>query len=276
MSSSPYHKTRKTLGIVPSFNTERGALDVFEEYLRTLAQTDFLPLIFTIDPNEDLIEDYLDRCDALLVIGGGDISPDLYTDEPAHETLMGLCPALDAMEVTVLRSAYQRGLPTLGVCRGMQMMNVALGGTLWQDLLSEHIISEQPQITHQQEKPFERPSHRVTVVRDSLLASLIGDGMHETNSMHHQAIRKLAPGLMVSAWASDGTIEGVEACRFVDACSPAGHDERIAHPDEQPLSGAPLVPTHPFFVGVQWHPEFLSGELALKNLLGQMLLRMPA
>ena len=273
MSNASYHKTRKTLGVVPSFNTERGALDVFEEYLRTLAQTDFLPLIFTIDPNGDLIEDYLDRCDALLVIGGGDISPDLYTDEPAHETLKGLCPALDAMEVTVLRSAYQRGLPTLGVCRGMQMMNVALGGTLWQDLLSERIISGQPQIVHQQEKPFERPSHRVTVAQGSLLASLIGDGTHETNSMHHQAIRELAPGLIVNAWALDGTIEGVEAYRSVDACSPPKNNARIAHPDEQPLLGASLVPTHPFFMGVQWHPEFLSNELALKNLLGQMLLR---
>jgi putative glutamine amidotransferase len=160
----------------------------------------------------------LDRVDALVLNGGGDIAPELYgadrieaTDAPNQRR--------DEFELRLARGATERGLPLLGVCRGMQLLNVARGGTLVQDLNGD--------VEHYARQAWDRPVHEVETEPGSRLARAFGEGA-AVNSVHHQAIDRLGGGLRASARAPDGVIEAIE--------------------DE-----------HGRAVGVQWHPEFLSG-----------------
>jgi putative glutamine amidotransferase len=169
----------------------------------------------------------LDRLDALVVSGGPDIDPALYGARP-HPQLGPVEHDVDPRELAVLRAAEDRGLPILAICRGMQMVNVARGGTLWQDLPTDRPSG----IVHRQAAPGSQPTHVVRVDPDSLLARLTGaDGGDDTlavNSFHHQAVRELGAGLRISARAEDGVVEAIEAT------------------------------DRPFLLGVQWHAESLA------------------
>jgi putative glutamine amidotransferase len=172
----------------------------------------------------------LDRLDALLVSGGPDVDPGLYGADP-HPQLGPVEPEADRAEHDVVLAAEQRGLPILAICRGMQLVNVTRGGTLWQDLPSERPSP----LEHRQAIPGTRTSHEVTVDPESLLAELTGLTDEEppplaVNSFHHQAIRELGEGLRVVARAPDGVIEAVEAT------------------------------DRAFLVGVQWHAESLVAD----------------
>jgi putative glutamine amidotransferase len=127
----------------------------------------------------------------------------------------------------VLHLSLTRGVPVLAVCRGVQVLNVALGGTLYQDVATE----PGTQIPHSQKEPRDQPTHKVTVAPGSRLAETLGTDEVEVNSMHHQAIHRLGRGLTAVAWAPDQLVEGVE----------------IADPAR-------------FVLGVQWHPEELVGH----------------
>jgi len=275
----------KVLGVIPAYNPERDALEVFDEYLRTFDLLDCTTIVFPLTTDSARIDGLLSLCDGLLVVGGGDIEPRFHTDEPAHTALKGLCPPLDRMGIEVIRKAYRHGIPTLGTCRGMQIMNVALGGSLWQDLPSERTFEGTTPVEHQQEKPFERPVHGMKVAEGSLLASCIGADSHQVNSMHHQGVRRLAPCLEAVAWAPDGLVEGIEAhhasTQSVDFVAEAticiGGFPTAAARREPDRSGTGALPAysppaiiHPFFLGVQWHPEFLSDELSLQAMLERM------
>ncbi len=159
--------------------------------------------------------------DALLLSGGGDLQPFLFGEEPNWK-LGNFDPERDEFEIRMLRLMLELRMPVLGICRGIQVINVALGGTLYQDL-----STQQPQsLQHEQEAPRRHPTHYVTVRQGSKLAGIMGTTTRlRVNSLHHQAIKDVAPGLQVTAWADDGVIEGVET------------------------SG------HSFLLGVQWHPE---------------------
>lgn len=178
-------------------------------------------LLPTVD--DGLADDVMGALDGLILSGGGDVNPACYGAEPAPET-GGVDPARDAFELAALAAAEDRGLPVLAVCRGMQVLNVAHGGTLLQ-----HV----PDVTHTEHKDVEHwnvSANPVTVERGSQLHDLCG-GTHLTvNSLHHQAIDELGSGLRVTALDEDDIVEAVE---------PIG-DERV--------------------IGVQWHPELLIAE----------------
>jgi putative glutamine amidotransferase len=163
----------------------------------------------------------LERVDALILNGGSDIAPDLYGADP-HEATDAPNPRRDEFELRLARGAMARGLPVLGVCRGMQLLNVACGGTLHQDLGTGGGID------HYARAEWDRPVHEVEVEPGSRLERVFADGRTTVNSVHHQAVDRLGAGLHVTARASDGVIEGIE--------------------DEDGRA-----------VGVQWHPEFLKG-----------------
>lgn len=164
----------------------------------------------------------LDRCDALLLPGGPDVEPARYGEEVVAGIAVTTAPELDAAELTLLRAALDRRMPVLAICRGIQLLNVALGGTLWQDVAAQHDGG----IAHDSS---DRGAlvHDVAVEAGSTLSAIIGASGARWNSVHHQGIRRLGDGLVAIAHAPDGLVEAVE------------------------LPGRPVL-------GVQCHPEELA------------------
>ena len=145
--------------------------------------------------------------DALILPGGGDVDPTHYGQE-ANPDLADLDPELDAFQIGWARRAFESGMPTLGICRGMQVMNVAAGGTLIQHVegASEHF----PEGARQDAALRPHPVHSVAVAADSKLAEIVGGDGARVNSLHHQAVDRLAPLFRASAWADDGIVEAIE------------------------------------------------------------------
>ena len=164
--------------------------------------------------------------DGLLLAGGGAVDPALFT-QPPHATLYDVAPARDTLETSALNLALARGAPVLAVCRGIQVLNVALGGSLHQDVATD----PGTQVSHSQAEPREQPTHKVKIAPGSRLARTLGTDELEVNSLHHQAIKRLGRGLSAVAWAPDQIIEGAE-----------------------------LDDPSRFVLGVQWHPEELVGH----------------
>jgi putative glutamine amidotransferase len=191
-------------------------------YPRSLERTGAVPVVL---PPMDLehVDALLDRLGGLMISGGPDVHPSAYGEEP-HPALGPTEPDLDAFELELLRRADERGLPILGICRGEQLLNVARGGTLFQDV-PEAVGAE---VGHRQELPGRIPSHAIVLATGTRLEGAIGRQEHDVNSFHHQAVHELGRGLRATAWAPDGVIEAIEA------------------------------PDRDFVVGVQWHAESLS------------------
>ena len=189
-------------------------------YLRGLEEAGALPVVMPPLAG-DAIEPLLDRLDGICLSGGPDLDPETY-GAGRHPELGPTEPELDRFELDVARRADAREIPILAICRGTQALNVARGGALHQ-----HLPELSSEIAHRQKTPADEPSHPVAVRPDSKLARVLGASDLEVNSFHHQAIERLGEGLVVTAVAPDGTIEGVED------------------------------PRRPFLVGVQWHAEML-------------------
>lgn len=179
--------------------------------------------------------DNVPSADRTAVLDGRDITaPASAANIPCLDGLLAVSDERDALELTLARRAFDEGVPALGICRGMQVMNVALGGTLYRDLQVCGITDEQ----HMQEKPYTDAFERAQVVPDSRLADILaGHTQGRVNTIHHQGVNLVAAPLAVNAWSQDGVVEGIEA------------------------------KGHPFFVGVQWHPEYLSQHAPLFQAL---------
>jgi putative glutamine amidotransferase len=177
------------------------------------------------------------RLDALLLTGGGDVDPARY-GQPPHPTVYEICAARDDLELDLTRRALDEGLPFLAICRGIQVLNVALGGTLVQDVAS----ATGSLIQHSQKDKRSVPTHAVKVDTASRLAGILGCAALEVNTLHHQSIDRPGDGLRIVAHAPDGVAEGAE------------------------------VPAHSFAVAVQWHPEELVGQdAAARNLFDALM-----
>ena len=195
-------------------------------YVRAIEDAGLTPLISAPlrDDDPDAAGSVLDAVDGLVLTGGEDVDPACY-GAPAHPALGPLNRARDRWELRLAREARARGIPTLGICRGLQLLNVALGGTLVQDIPSERPSA----VRHDAPVDRARRVHAVEVDPDSALARALGATTLDINSFHHQALSTVAPGLRVTARAPDGIIEGVES------------------PDLAQW----------WLVAVQWHPEEL-------------------
>lgn len=175
-------------------------------------------------------------CQGLLLSGGGDFDPSLFGELP-HPHLGSVDLLRDHWEITLIHKAQTEGLPLLGICRGMQAINIALGGSLYQDLPSQYPPGASL-IEHRPSSPGEQVGHRVSIKEDTNLHSFLERTEIWTNSHHHQAIKDLAPGLKISARSDDQVIEGIE-----------GTGEHL-------------------LLGVQWHPERQNGADSQKLFAG--------
>src|SRR4051812_6952051 len=190
-------------------------------YLEAVEAAGGIPVILAPLPARRL-EAIIDRLDGICLSGGPDIEPGCYGSQP-HAELGPTEPEVDLFELGLARTARRRGLPLLAICRGMQVLNVARGGTLVQ-----HLPDLSDEIRHRQADPASQTTHDVALVADSRLARMAGSERIAVNSFHHQAIDALGGGLVPVGWADDGVIEAVE------------------------------VPGEPFTIGVQWHAECLT------------------
>ncbi|WP_420628766.1 gamma-glutamyl-gamma-aminobutyrate hydrolase family protein [Candidatus Leptofilum sp.] len=197
-------------------------LGLMPAYLDAIVAAGGVPVMIPLGLSADDLREIIQQMDGILLPGGGDIKPSVYQGN-GHPTVSGIDEDRDRVELTVARTAISQQKPLLAICRGMQVLNVALGGTLWEDveLLMPQAMHHEFVNTH----PRNYLAHDVTIEPDSLLARQLGGTETAVNSLHHQGIRRLADDLRATAFAPDGLVEGVE------------------------------VIDHPYAVGVQWHPE---------------------
>jgi putative glutamine amidotransferase len=191
-----------------------------DDYVRAVEKAGALPLLLAPGPLEN-VPDLLARIDGLVLSGGADVDPAHYGEEP-HETVDEVSPQRDAFELALSREALARDLPILAICRGHQVLNVATGGTLIQDIPSQvgGALDHDPHTERWQ------PAHDVRILPGTRLREILGRDRVAVNSIHHQSIKAPGQGLVVSASAvGDDVIEGIEA------------------------------PGRRFVLGVQWHPE---------------------
>jgi len=192
-------------------------------YVQAVIRAGGLPMIVPVGLEED-VEQLIEMFDGLLLSGGNDINPMLFNEEP-HEYLGVVSPSRDSSELELARRMLKTGKPILGICRGIQVLNVAVGGTLYQDLYKQN---DSPILQHIQKAPNTHCSHYVQLDKGSLLESIAGSERIQVNSYHHQSLKEVPSDFKVTAVASDGIVEAIEST------------------DEQ------------FVLGVQWHPEALS------------------
>ena len=182
-----------------------GQSRVAQTYIDAVVAAGGVPVILPIISDAAAVSDMLRRVDGVLMIGGEDIDPGYYGEAPIPE--MGEVNApRDEFEDVLIHLCLGSGLPLLGICRGEQVINAVLGGTLWQDIPSQVPMSD---VCHKAPEG-ETAMHSVTVAEGSVLSSLVGTGVFEVNSFHHQAIKAVAPGFSVSAVAADGLVEAIE------------------------------------------------------------------
>lgn len=227
------HVSKPLIGIT-TFNGKndygRPMAGVQHTYVRAVTLGGGIPILIpAILPEEDLNELY-SQVDGILFSGGGDISLKYFNGED-HPKISDVDDARDITELSLLKQSVEDGKPLLAICRGVQVMNVALGGTLY-----THIPDQFPNALHHDNEEFTEIIHPVNVDETSRLAEIFGETLLNVNSLHHQGLKDVAPSLRVVGHAPDGMIEAVE------------------------------LPDHPYAMGVQWHPEWLTDQPVMRRL----------
>jgi putative glutamine amidotransferase len=208
-------------------------------YVRAIEEVGGIPLILPLVADRAARTRLLQDVDGLLLTGSGpDLPPALYGERQRY-TFRVMSERRSTFELDMVQLARKVDVPVLGICGGMQVMNVACGGSLFQDISSQFTNSLQ----HRQPKPASALSHAVTIMPGSLLRRVMSTVSLRVNSSHHQSVKAVAPSLVASAVAPDGIIEAIES------------------------------PTHRFFLGIQWHPEFLFDRYRLHRRLFEAFLR---
>lgn len=213
---------KPVIGLVSSYEKDGENERVFlpHSYLDTVRHFGGIPLLLPVEGNDEEFETLLDLCDGLLLTGGNDIEPAKYGEEKWNDTVKPT-PVRDKGEFKICDLAVARKLPMLGICRGIQLMNVYFGGTLYQDIPTQL----ETEVKHHMEPPYHRSSHSCILDQGSPLHTLVGEDVIGVNSHHHQSVKALAPGFVTMGHCEDGVIEA------------------ICNPEEK------------FLWGVQWHPE---------------------
>ena len=211
---------RQIIGIVPLVDETKESLWMVPGYMDGISEAGGIPVMLPLTHDKRVIEQLLDTVQGVLLTGGHDVNPEMYGEKRMPECGTP-CGERDLMESEVLKQALDRDIPVLGICRGIQFINAYLGGTLYQNLPSQHASD----IEHHQKPPYDEPVHSVNIMKDSGLYRLLGKETIQVNSYHHQAVKEKASILSTMALSEDGLIEAVE------------------------------MPDKRFVWAVQWHPE---------------------
>jgi putative glutamine amidotransferase len=226
--------SKPIIGIGSDIHTVPGRREkafAYLPYVQALRNAGAVPVV--IPPQPENAREIVRELDGLLLAGGEDCDPAAYGQERHPTVDIVMDPRRQGSDLALAAAARDCGIPTLGVCLGMQVMNVAAGGTLLQDISSQH----ETEIQHAS-PPEDRARHDVNIEQGTRLAGIVGQREVNVNSSHHQAIHDVGEGLRVTAHAPDGIVEGIED------------------------------PKHPFYVGVQWHPEDMDGEQCAHSIFG--------
>lgn len=217
---------KPVIGLTVTQVLNDNTVSIWKEYMDAIARAGGLPILLPTLADFNDYEGYLDCIDGLFLTGGQDVMPREYGEECLSGFQLGwpMTPQRDAFELAITQKALARNMPVLGVCRGAQVLNVTLGGTLYQDIDTQ-LTTRTPALKHFQECPYWSVQHKITLDTSSKLCQIMGQSQLWVNSMHHQSVHQLGQGLVAVATAGDGVVEAVES-----------KDHRYA-------------------IGVQWHPE---------------------
>ena len=204
-----------------------------KSYPEALIQAGAVPVLIPLNTPSDLLPDLLARLDGIIFTGGGDIQTERFNGRP-HEKVYGVDLKRDAFELALVEQVIALEMPFLGICRGFQVVNVALGGTLYTHISDQ--LDGALDHSHNPDLPTDHPAHTVTLKPGSRLAEILEAETITVNSLHHQGAERIAPGLEVIGAASDGLAEAV------------------------------ILPEHPFGITVQWHPEWMPGDETQQKL----------
>lgn len=234
--NSAFRSTRPLIGLT-TYNSKNEygnpVVALATHYIQAIMQAGGMPVLIPNLLAEPEWREFYERLDGIVFTGGGDIETRIFNGVD-HPKVDGIDPARDALELPLLRAAAEGGKPFLGICRGLQVVNVALGGTLFTDIADQLPGAER----HDWHEGYPRMhlAHSVRVEQGSRLAQILQEPTTDVNSLHHQGIKDLAPALKATAHAPDGLVEAVE------------------------------LPGHPFGLAVQWHPEWLVEHESARRL----------
>ena len=243
---NPAHAQEKApiIGLSATYETSQNCVP--NTYIISVRKAGGIPVILPVTDDPAIIARMVESIDGLILTGGEDVDPLRWYGEEPIPGMGGMVPVRDFFDIHLARAAVERGIPLLGICRGEQVLNVAFGGTLYQDIPSQ--VRSVNLVKHRQNAPREYGTHTITVNRGTtlygILKEVLEDGdTYRVNSFHHQSVEDVAPGFVVSATAPDGIVESIE------------------------MKGNPNV------IGVQFHPEgpVSEGDDALLPLFLQLV-----
>ena len=228
---------KPVIGLTPILDAATGNQLMRPGYVRGILLAGGLPLTLPLTEDGTDLDALVALCDGLLFTGGPDIDPAHYGEARLNDTV-DVCPERDAMELRLLELAMRSRKPILGICRGCQLINVALGGDLYQDLP----VQRPGDVAHRQPEPYSLPAHENRLLPDTPLSLLLGTERLAVNSCHHQGIKTLAPPLRATAVSEDGLLEGFD------------------------------LPDYAYLWAVQWHPELMLDRGAASGKLFRSLI----
>lgn len=222
------------IGILPLYDVQKESLWMLPGYMDAVAQAGGLPVMLPPSATQEDIAQMGSLCDGFLFTGGQDVEPGLYGEE--KQAFCGeIWPLRDILETALLKHALELDKPVLGICRGLQFINVHMGGALYQDIVTQDPAEKE--IEHQQKPPYSKAAHSVTVLPGTPLHNLLHTGSIQVNSHHHQGIKRLANGLAAMAVTGGGLVEAIYA------------------------------PGHHYVRAYQWHPEFMCPQDEKQRML---------
>ena len=208
------------IGITPLWDSTKNSYWMLPDYMRAVELSGGIPVILPLTTDETTIKQLATTLDGFLFSGGPDVHPSYFNEEVMPEC-GEICSPRDSLEMMLFKEVLPLDKPILGICRGLQLINIALGGSIYQDLATQYDVK----VAHRMEAPYNREAHKVSIVPDTIFTDWIPCTELGVNSCHHQAIKDLADGLVACAISEDGLVEAIH------------------------------MPAKKFLAATQWHPE---------------------